>query len=231
MIVVIGGIKGGSGKTTIATNLTVIRSIEGKKVLLVDADEQKSASSWVEQRLNLARAMPEFITDSLAGKSLHVQLAKMRQDYDDIIVDVGGRDTTTQRSALVVADVYVVPFQPRSLDIWTLGSVQSLITECCVINPNLKCYALINRGDPLGNDNQEATNIIKECSNLTCLPINIGQRKAFANAATAGLGVTELKTPDRKAIAEIEQLYELIYQKSIKSIGDGCETDVNSMEK
>ena len=49
MITVIGGIKGGSGKTTLATNLSVMRSAH-TKVLLVDADEQKSASDWSQQR-------------------------------------------------------------------------------------------------------------------------------------------------------------------------------------
>ena len=44
MIVVIGGIKGGSGKTTPATNLTVMRTLEGRNILLVDADDQCSAS-------------------------------------------------------------------------------------------------------------------------------------------------------------------------------------------
>ena len=50
MILVVGGIKGGSGKTTLATNLAVLRSLYGYKVLLVDADEQKSVSDWMEQR-------------------------------------------------------------------------------------------------------------------------------------------------------------------------------------
>lgn len=48
MIIVVGGIKGGSGKSTLTTNLTVNRALEGKRVLLVDADEQRSASDWAE---------------------------------------------------------------------------------------------------------------------------------------------------------------------------------------
>ena len=128
MIVVIGGIKGGSGKTTIATNLTVLRSASGKKVLLVDADEQKSASSWSQQR-ELENLQTSWVTIQLAGSAIRSQIQKMVNDYDDIIIDVGGRDTTSQRSALTIADSFIVPFQPRSLDIWTLGSVKNLISE------------------------------------------------------------------------------------------------------
>lgn len=50
MIVVCGGIKGGSGKTTLATNLAVIRAAAGHDVLLVDADDQETASDFTIQR-------------------------------------------------------------------------------------------------------------------------------------------------------------------------------------
>ena len=46
MIVVVGGIKGGSGKTTVAINLAVLRASGGHDVLLVDADDQETASDF-----------------------------------------------------------------------------------------------------------------------------------------------------------------------------------------
>ncbi len=211
MIIVIGGIKGGSGKTTIATNLTVLRSAIGKKVLLVDADEQRSASDWADQRLGLGLGSTEFVTISLAGKNLFVQLQKMKQDYDDIIIDVGGRDTTSQRSALSIADKFLVPFKPRSLDIWTIGSVKQMISEILAVNSKLICLAVINQADPKGSENEDAESIISKCPGLLCLPIKIGQRKAFANASADGLGISELKVLDKKAFSEIKSLYSSIY--------------------
>jgi chromosome partitioning protein len=210
MIVVIGGIKGGSGKTTIAINLTVLRSLEGKKVLLVDADEQKSASNWSLQR-ELAGYPTPWATIQLAGSAVRSQIAKMKNDYDDIIIDVGGRDTTSQRSSLTVADTYIVPFQPRSLDIWTLPDLRNLISEISSVNENLKSFALINRGDSMGNDNSGAIEILKDCPYLTCLPMVIGQRKSFANAATDGMGVVEMRTQDKKAVSEIQSLYQYVF--------------------
>jgi len=210
MIIVVGGIKGGSGKSTLATNLTVIRALEGKRVLLVDADEQRSASDWAEHRENLGITTP-WVTVQLLGAAVRSQLLKMANDYDDVIVDTGGRDTTSQRSALTVADIFLAPFQPRSLDVWTVGKVISLLAEIKTVNPKLKAYAVINRADPQGVDNQDAADILKESEGITYLPTSIGQRKAFANAAAEGLGIVELKAQDKKALAEIKQLCDALF--------------------
>ncbi len=215
MIVVVGGIKGGSGKTTIATNLAVIRSASGNKVLLVDADDQKSSSSWSSHREQEDIFTP-WITIQLSDLAVRTQVLKMQEDFDDIIIDVGGKNTQSQRAALTICDFYIIPFQPRSLDIWTLGSVKNLINEAYTINSNLKSYALINRGDFIGNDNQDAIEILQECPNLECLPFVIGQRKSFANAASEGLGVVEMKIQDKKAVNEILQLHDFIYERTIK---------------
>jgi chromosome partitioning protein len=210
MILVVGGIKGGSGKTTLATNLTVMRASVGKKVLLIDADEQRSAFDWVEQRESLG-IKTSWTTVQLAGKSIYAQIQKMSNDYEDIIIDVGGRDTTSQRSALTIADIFLVPFKPRSLDIWTIDNVKHMICEITAINPKLKSYAIINQGDAKGSDNQAALDVITECAEITSLSISIGQRKSFANAVSEGMGIIELKNADKKAIQEMYELYQNIY--------------------
>lgn len=220
MIVVIGGVKGGSGKTTLATNLTVIRALEGRRVLLVDADEQRSASDWAEHRDALGISTP-WVTIQLIGASVRSQLLKMAPDYDDVIVDTGGRDTTSQRAALTVADVFLTPFQPRSLDVWTSGKVVTLVEEIRTVNPKLRAYAVINRADPQGIDNDDAAEILKESSGITYLPTRIGQRKTFANAAAEGVGIIELKTQDKKAILEIKELSNALFEcKGVLSQND-----------
>lgn len=216
MIIVVGGIKGGSGKTTLATNLTVLRALLGKKVLLVDADEQKSASDWAEHRESLGISTP-WTTIQLTGGAVRSQLQKMKHNYDEIIVDTGGRDTTSQRAALTVADVLVAPFQPRSLDVWTIGKLSSLVEEVRAINPELRAVAVINRADPQGNDNNDAMEIIKEAENVKCLTSVIGQRKAFANAAAEGLGIVELKSQDKKALNEMKDICALLFEDTKKT--------------
>jgi chromosome partitioning protein len=210
MIIVIGGIKGGSGKTTIATNLAVMRSTS-KKVLLVDADEQKSAWDWSQQRdgLVIDSLKSSFSTVCMSGKAVCANLQRLKEDYNDIIVDTGGRDTTSQRSALCAADKLILPFKPSSIDIWTLVPIKGIVSEC--VNPILKVYAVINQADPVGKDNQEAIEILKEFTEINTLDSTIGNRKAFRNAASEGLGVCEMPVPDKKACQEIQTLYDLIY--------------------
>jgi len=225
MIIVIGGIKGGAGKTTIATNLTVIYALQGLRVLLVDADEQRSSSDWAEHRESLGITTP-WTTIQLLGAGVRAQILKMSKDYDVIIVDTGGRDTTSQRSALTVADIFLAPFQPRSLDVWTAGKVVDLVNEIKAVNPKLSAYAIINRADPKGMDNQDTAEILQEYDEINYIPTSIGQRKAFANAASEGLGVIELKTPDTKASLEINLLSNaLILTKMVSQKGHNNTTE------
>lgn len=210
MIIVVGGIKGGSGKTTLATNLAVIRSADGKKVLLTDADEQKSSSDWAQQREESV-VKTSFTTVELSGKAVNAQIQKMAKDYDDIIIDVGGRDTTSQRSALTIADIFLIPFKPRSLDIWTLGALKNMISEIKSVNPILRCIAVINQADPRGEDNLSAMQFLSECGTIECCPHSIGCRKAFGNAASEGLAVTELKNKDLKSNLEMFDVYGYVF--------------------
>lgn len=217
MIIVVGGIKGGSGKTTLATNLVVLRSKSGAKVLFVDSDEQKSACDWAEQRAAMALETG-WPTIHLAGRRIYEQIEKMGADYDDVIVDTGGRDTTSQRSALAIADIFLIPFKPRSLDIWTIGPVKTLISEMKAVNPNLKCIAVINQADAKGEDNNSAMEVLRECPDLVCLECSIGHRKVFGNAAAEGMGVAEMKVQDKKATQEMKALYDCIFSTQIACV-------------
>lgn len=210
MITVVGGIKGGSGKTIIATNLAVMRS-KVKKVLFVDADDQETASDWYDQRRGLGhKSAWEFL--KLTGSHIHDVIKGIKHQFDDIIIDVGGRDTTSQRSALGIADVYVTPFRPKSPDIWTAQKLVFLINDMRKVNNNLNCLAFINQADPTGKDNLAAIQMLSEYSEIKCFTSPICLRKSFSNAFAEGLSIIELKTQDEKAICEMKALYKAIYK-------------------
>lgn len=211
MIIVIGGIKGGSGKTTVATNLAVIRSREGKDVLLIDADDQETSSDFTVLRNEVLEDGAGYTNIKLTGASVRTETLRLKDKYQDIVIDTGGRDTASQRAALTVADVLLVPFVPRSFDIWTIEKVSDLVSEMQTVNPELKACMFINRADPRGQDNEETAEVLRETEVLNFIDTPLGSRKAFSNAAAAGLGVTEIKPIDIKANEEIMKLYRYVF--------------------
>jgi len=211
MIVVAGGIKGGSGKTTVATNLVIVRAAEGRDVLLIDADDQETSSDFTALRNERLPSGAGYTGVKLTGPGVRTETLRLAAKYDDIVIDTGGRDTTSQRAALTVADVLLVPFVPRSFDVWTLEKVSGLVAEMRAANSELKAYAFINRADPRGQDNEEAAEVIRETEALTFINTPLGTRKAFSNAAAQGLAVTELKPQDPKATEEIMLLFRYVF--------------------
>ena len=211
MILVVGGIKGGSGKTTIATNLAVMRSKAGFDVLLIDADDQETASDFTTLRNASTEKGAGYTCIKLTGANTRTETKRLAAKYDDIIIDTGGRDTTSQRAALTVADILLVPFVPRSFDVWTLDKVAALIGEIKAVNPNLKAYSFINRADARGQDNREAEEILKEAENLEFIDCPLVGRKAFGNASGTGAAVVEIAPEDIKASKEIGDLYRYVF--------------------
>lgn len=211
MIVVAGGIKGGSGKTTVATNLAIIRAAQGRDVLLIDADDQETSTDFTALRNERQPNGAGYTGIKLTGPAVRTETLRLASKYEDVVIDTGGRDTTSQRAALTVADVLLVPFVPRSFDVWTLEKVSNLVTEMRAANPNLKAYAFINRADPVGRDNAEAAEVIRETESLTFIETPLGARKAYSNAAAQGLAVTEIKPQDAKATEEVMVLFRYVF--------------------
>ena len=211
MIIVCGGIKGGSGKTTIATNLAVMRTRDSADVLLIDADDQETSFDFTVLRNERTDNRAGYTCIKLSGAALRTETLRLAEKYDDIVIDTGGRDTTSQRAALSVAGVLLVPFVPRSFDVWTLEKVAGVVAEIQTVNDKLVAYAFLNRADARGKDNDEASTVIRETPALSFLDTPLGTRKAFANAGALGLGVAELNPHDPKATIEIQTLYQRLF--------------------
>jgi len=207
MVIVLCQTKGGVGKSTLAVNLTVERARAGRDVLLVDADEQATATDFTALRAEQL-GKPGYTAVALAGVAVRTQILQLRPKYEDIVIDAGGRDTAGLRAALTIADVALIPFQPRSFDLWTLEKVASLITEAGEYRTDpLRAVAILNFADPAGGDNQAAAEALRGNNDvITYLDAPIGRRKAFPNAAAEGRGVSELRPQDPKASAEIAAL-------------------------
>jgi len=126
MIITLGAEKGGVGKTTLAVNLAAQRTLEGHDVLLVDTDLQISASFW-SQRRDEAGLQPRVACIQKFGKGLQAELRDLATRYEDILVDVGGRESVELNASLVVADRVYIPIQASQFDMWTLDRMDELV--------------------------------------------------------------------------------------------------------
>ena len=211
MIFTVGGIKGGTGKTTISTNLAVWLSRQGSDVLLIDADEQESASDFTAWREETKPESIGYTLVQLHGATLRRQVEQMRSKYDHIVIDTGGRDTASQRAALFVSDIYLLPFAPRSYEIWTLKKVLELLSEIqSGRSTPLQTYSFLNKADTRGADNSEAMEVLHENEELNFVDFPVISRKAFSTSASKGLSVFEMVPADEKAINEVDSLFSHI---------------------
>jgi chromosome partitioning protein len=177
--------------------------------LLVDGDEQRTATTFTELRTEqLGQA--GYTAVSLHGAAIRTQVRQLSPKYNDIVIDIGGRDTGSLRAALTVAETLLIPVQPRSFDIWAVDQVAELVKEAREINEGLRAFVILNGADAQGRDNEESAEALSEIEGLEFLPVSIGRRKAFPNAAATGRAVTEQTPKDSKAVEELAALLSAI---------------------
>ena len=213
MILTIGNTKGGVGKTTLAVQLAIARAMSGRDVWLIDGDRQGTATAAVAARAEAGRLPGIACAQYPDGPTLRGQVQQQRGKFDDIIIDVGGRDSTALRAALVLSDVLLVPFAPRSYDVWALDDMAALVDEARSVRDGLRAFAVMNQADPGEHsaDNADAAAAVAEVPQFEYLAAPIRRRKAFSNAGGAGLAVSELAPRDPKAIAEIDSLVSSLF--------------------
>lgn len=212
MIILIGGEKGGTGKTTIASNLAAMRSLEGRDVLLIDTDPQGSANYWAQSRDD-ENIIPRVACIQKFGKGLPAEVQDLAHRYQDIIIDAGGRDSIELRSALVVVEKVFIPIQPSQFDIWTLNQMDELVATAKSFNPNIQARVIISRAstNPSVQEASETAKLMADFSNLELADATIRDRIAYRKAAKDGLAVTELKPKDPKAVSEMNILYKEVF--------------------
>ena len=112
MIVLVGGEKGGVGKTTLAVNLAAKRVHCGYDVLLVDADKQASANLWAGIREEEGVHPPVRCVQK-RGKGLAADIRDLARRYEDVIIDAGGQDGVELRGQWPLHNWLSSPFSPR----------------------------------------------------------------------------------------------------------------------
>ena len=213
MIITVGNTKGGVGKTTLALNIAIARALVGRDVWLIDGDRQGTAQTAISIRAEAGHQPGIACATYPDGPTLRAQVQQQAKKFDDIVIDAGGRDSTALRAALTLSDVLLVPFQPRSFDVWALEDIAELIDEVRSVRDGLRAYAVLNCADPgeSSTDNAEAAAAVANVAQFEYLATPIRRRKSFANGAGQGLSVLEIKPADKKACNELNALVSALF--------------------
>jgi chromosome partitioning protein len=211
-IIVVANSKGGAGKTTLATNLAVECSKAGKSVLLVDSDDQGSSMGF-----RGLRETPDIKAMAITKPTLDQDLKDFSFDY--IVVDVGGKDTGVFRSAIMAADLLLIPTLPSQYDIWAAGDTVEVL-ELCRCRKDIEARIVLNRLIPNTNISSDTETALAEYADKAPVAkTKIVSRVAFSESINSGLGVSEYE-PGGKAALEIQSLF-----KEVQAILEGENKD------
>ncbi|MEX3859618.1 division plane positioning ATPase MipZ [Paraburkholderia sp. BR10923] len=218
-ITVVGGQKGGTGKSMITGNLAACFARKGAKVGIIDTDySQNTTDKWHIARSGQPDAA-RIDCEVRTGRDMDVQLDAWLDEYDHIFVDTNGSDSYELRKALTRANWFITPVKPHPSDNWTLGTIEALLVGAREVNPELRGRVVLScvtthpaRRDLELKATLAALETFKELRGLLCGTI-ISDRTAYPDAWGAGRSVTELRVgrDSRSAMDEIDKLYSEIY--------------------
>ena len=198
--------KGGSGKTTLSMQLAGTIARRKNKVLVVDADSQGTATRWAASADDENPFPAAVVGLSAASEKVHREVKKFVGDYDFIIIDCPpAADSPVPQSALLIADLALVPIIPSPLDLWASVGIRQVIEDVSDINENLTARLVVNQCQPKTNLAKEALEILSEFGIPVCKNY-LRQRTAYRQSAVFGQTVQNFGSKAKDAIREIEAL-------------------------
>lgn len=202
--------KGGVGKTTLVMQLASAFSRRGKKVLVVDADPQATATRWAASAEDATSFPASVIGLSAAHDKVHREVKKFINDYDLIFIDCPpAADSPIPQSALLISDLAIVPLSASPLDMWASVGIRKIIENVAEINESLEARLVVNQCQPHTTLAREALEILPEFG-IKLFDNFVRQRTVYRQCAVFGQSVHDFGSRAQGAINEIEGLADEI---------------------
>lgn len=205
MILLVGGEKGGSGKSCLAQNIAVYLQHRQKDVLLLDADPQGTTTDWAKEREE-NDGLTNLPCVQASGNIRQI-LKDLAKRYQVVVVDAGGQDSEALRSAMTVATHLLLPFRPKRRDLKTLVHVSQLVKLAKAVNPEMLVRGVITQCPTLPSQTQRILDAKEACQSFGIEPLQAitCNRNVYDDADENGSSVLEVET-DLKAKEEVESL-------------------------
>ena len=211
-IIAVANQKGGSGKTTVSMQLAGTIARRGNKVLVVDADPQGTATRWAASAED-ERPFPASVVGlSAASAKVHREVKKFIDDYNYIIIDCPpAADSPVPQSALLIADLVLVPLIPSPLDMWAAVGIRQVIANVSDLNEGLKARLVLNQCQPNTTLTQETLEVLPEFG-IELARAQLRQRQVYRQSAVFGQTVHDFGGKASAAIEEIENLTNEVFE-------------------
>ena len=190
--------KGGSGKTTITLNLATALQSRGHRVAIVDADSsQGTVSEWASRDDQTPTVLAAH------EPTLQKNIPALADAFDFVVIDGAPHVEDMARSAIIAADLVLIPVRPSAADIWSAEDIVDLIQARREVTGSPKGAFVVSQ-QVLRSNLASSVNEALSSFDEPVLEARTSQRVAYAEALGAGLSVLGLS--DSKAAQEIEEL-------------------------
>ena len=192
--------KGGSGKTTIATQLARGLQLQGHSVLLVDSDQQGSARDW--RAVDEDNPVPVIALDR---PTLDKDLKNVT-DQEYVVIDGSPQATNLAISAIKAADFVLIPVQPSPYDVWATSDLVDLVKQRIeMTDGELKAAFVVSRAIQNTNIGKEVVSVLLDYD-LPVLETKVMQRVSYPNSASLGKTVFDTESSNSNAVQEMTAL-------------------------
>lgn len=148
-LIAVGNLKGGTGKSTIAVNLACALGADGATVVLIDADGQGTASDW-----HAGHRLPVPVETLPLGSERDAQkwvarVISLKAGADYVVVDLPPQIGSGIASALLIADLFLIPVTPSGVDLRATGKALDLLRRARAVRGATKpaCMLVPSRVD------------------------------------------------------------------------------------